>query len=199
MKILISILFAISVFLLGFWLFPSLHNSTSTRDDSYIFNMEYNRAKRIMTHSDSTKFIVEHQNGKVLSQQWNIVEINRNHTLQPKKWDIELMGSYIASFDDSDMGSPNLYFKTHVFLNGDCIRSETSLAQPSGCLKEHTTILIIEKVGDHVRIHSSVTICYERWLPGPFGNYADERVKRRVEKSVIELHKAVVELLGSGS
>lgn len=194
---LVSLIVFISVAMLGFYFFVPRHCSQGDQIDVYYIDEDFDRVKKILMRTNALDKIVSSQQGEVLYQKWNNLDVSSERLLGP--WDINGQGELIVKTKDPDAGTLILKFKQTVHIDKDSLVSKSWISERVGSLKEYNTEMVMIREGERTKVTNRIYMKYERRLPTSYIDYMDRKVAESVAESLQKHREAVVKLIASYS
>lgn len=188
-----SLIVLISVTMLGFYFFVPRHCSKGGQQDVYYIDEDFDRVRKILTRTNALESIVSSQQGEVIHQEWEDLDLSANRLLGP--WDVNGKGILIVRTKDADLGTLILKFKQTVHIDEDTLVSKSWLADPVGGLKEYNTEMVMARDGKKTKVTNQIYMEYERRLPKSYIDYMDRKIAESVAESLQKHREAVTELI----
>jgi hypothetical protein len=168
-------------------LFPK-HSSVGYQDGEYYIDLNYDDVRKIMVRNDCLSDMVGFQHGEVLHQEWDNLSFSSDRIIS--KWDIDGTGRFVVKTNHPDTGELILHFRQEVSVRKDYIVSLTTLVEPVGALKEHTTYVKFSRHGERTKVETSVKLVYRRIIPNNYREYMNEEVQASVDQEWATQKKA---------
>lgn len=169
------------------------HTSVGEKDSTYLLDLEFKEAKKILTRTDSLEEIVHSQHGVIIHRQWDSLNISTERLLNG--FDVDGQGQFVVEVDNPDAGKLRLHFRQKVAIRKDSIKSETWLSQPCGHIQDVRTYTEIMPEGSKTRVNFKSVVKYERKVPKRYVNYMDQRVAEASEAMATRNKKAISDLM----
>lgn len=170
-------------------LYIPLTATIKSRTDEYDIQMNFDQVRRIVVRCDALRYIVAHQYGEVVSQDWSKLNVEGNF----RDWDIKGEGQFFVRL--ASTGDALLHFKECVHITKDVLHSKAVLVRPSGCLKNYVTEMEIRRWEDKTIVRTTVRIYYERHMPLNYKAYVEKQVEKELRKALDNSRDALLQLL----
>ena len=179
--------------MLGFYFLVTTHCSQSSQEDIYYIDQEFDQVRKVLSRKNSLEEIVASQHGEVLHQEWHNLDVSADRLLGP--WDINGFGEFIIKSNDPELGTFVLRFNQTVSISKDTLVSKSSLAEPSGDLKEYNTEMTMTRDGEKTKVACRTSLKYERKIPVNYIDYMDQQVDKAVAEGLRTNQEAILSLM----
>lgn len=177
----------------GFKTFLPEHESISQKSVTYTLDHDFEKVKKILVRTDSLEEVVAHQHGKVLSRQWNNLNISSQQLL--KNWEVDGTAQFSVEADHPDTGKIVLDFHQKVFVGSTRISVVATMIKPVGFLETYRTTLEFEPDGLRTKVISTVSLSYKRRLPRRYIPYMDGQVSAAADRGLTRGEEAIRQLI----
>lgn len=179
--------------MLGFHLFVVKHSSEGRHSSTYLMNVEFSQAKRILTRKESLEEIVKSQHGRVVSRKWNKINLSSERLL--KNWVVDAEGEFVVVTENPEIGQMTLHFRQQAVITKTSINSTTYLGYPCGNIKDIVTKTEMVPEGTQTRVKTDTYLRYERRLPKNWIPYMDSKVQEATEIMSEKSHQSISDLV----
>lgn len=193
-QIMSGILVFLFVLTIGFYLFVPRHRSTTKKFDTYMIEENFDQVKKVLVRTDALETLVSAQHGEVVHQEWDSLSFSSNRILTTK-WNVDGKGEFTVKATDPHMGEVLLRFRQEVRVDEDWLKIDVFLAEPVGALREYRTVTHLSRDGERTKVHTVVSLIYERKLPRNYINYMDEIVEQSAQTTLDKSREAMRDLI----
>ena len=161
--------------MLGFHLYVVDHSSIGKHSSTYLLNVEFEQAKRVLMRKESLEEIVQYQHGQVTSRQWDRINLSSERLL--KGWEINAEGQFVVQANNPQVGQLTLHFGQKAVITKTSINSTTYLISPCEYIKEIVTRTDMVPEGTQTRVTTESHLRYQRKVPKNWVEYMDAKVQ----------------------
>lgn len=188
-----AIIILLVVLMVGWRAIFVKHTSIGQKQSTYLLDLEFKEAKKILTRTDSLGEIVQSQHGVVVSQKWDRLNISTERLLDG--FDVDGDGQFVVEVENPDTGQLRLHFRQKVAITKDSLKSETWLAEPCGYIKDVRTYTEMTPEGSQTRVNFKSMVKYERNIPQRYVSYMDERANEASDNMALKNKRAISDLM----
>ena len=170
-----TLILGMFLIMLGFHLYVVNHSSEGRTSNTYLLNVEFAQVKRVMTRKESLEEIVKSQHGRVVSRNWNKINLSSERLL--KNWVVDAEGEFVVLTENPEVGQLTLHFRQKAVITKDSINSTTQLGYTCGHIKDIVLKTEMRPEGEQTRVTTDTYLRYERRLPKNWIPYMDSKVQ----------------------
>ena len=156
------------------------YTAETNQEISYVLNVEFEQAKKVMALTDILEEIVSSEQGEIISKEWKKMIISGNRPLRDGI-NIDATCELIISKKDPNLGEVQLKLKQDTQVDNKQVNSVVDLIEPVDHLKNLKTTMKMEPEGNNTIIKTNIYMKYSRLIP----RFMIEEVNKKINDSAL--------------
>lgn len=171
------------------------HNSESEEKIELVLDETYFSALQKLVTKNSLEKIAEKNNSKIISKNWEYLNLEMPRVLRPKTWIVDGKMKFSTITRDKDLGELELNFCQDVNIDKETLLIKTQLDQACTNILEYNKEVKITPLDNKIQLNLLSKIKISKTIPSFYAKYMDEQVKEHNKKDIENLKNNLISII----